>query len=304
METFGDKLRSEREHRGLSIEAVSPMIGIDQEQLQALERNEFDKLPGPEAMINCLRAYARCLEVDAELMIEDYVREREECLRHVEKAVTDSALPVAPTATPHVAERRSGFPRLLVVVLFAVVALGAWWMFSGSGSASRPEPLAAPVAVEAQPTPPEIRVDVARTPSVQPVQPMQPVQPAQPAQPVQPAEPATPTISHTSTLSIPDHDVGTGVENRQLVGEGDHFDEGTQVWFWTRVEGGQAGDSIDHVWLHNGVEAFRMPLKIGGARWRTQSAKTLHAGSAGNWAVEARDADSRVLARHEFVCVQ
>ena len=289
METFGDKLRSEREHRGLSIEAVSPMIGIDQEQLQALERNEFDKLPGLEAMINCLRAYASCLEVDAELMIEDYVREREECLRHVEKAVTDPALPVAPAVTPHVAERRSGFPRLLVVVLVAVVALGAWWMFSGSGSASRPEPLAAPVAVETQPTPPEIRVDVARTPSVQPVQ---------------PAEPATPTISHTSTLSIPDHDVGTGVENRQLVGEGDQFDEGTQVWFWTRVEGGQAGDSIDHVWLHNGVEAFRIPLKIGGARWRTYSAKTLHAGSAGNWAVEARDADSRVLARREFVCVQ
>ena len=289
METFGDKLRSEREHRGLSIEAVSPMIGIDQEQLQALERNEFDKLPGLEAMINCLRAYARCLDVDAELMIEDYVREREECLRHVEKAVTDSALPVAPTATPHVAERRSGFPRLLVVVLFAVAALGAWWMFSGSGSASRPEPLAAPVAVETQPTPPEIRVDVARTPSVQPVQPV---------------EPATPTISHTSTLSIPDHGVGTGVKNRQLVGEGDHFDEGTQVWFWTRVEGGQAGDSIDHVWLHNGVEAFRIPLKIGGARWRTYSAKTLHAGSAGNWAVEARDADSRVLARREFVCAQ
>lgn len=289
METFGDKVKYEREGRGLSIEAVSAMIGVDQQRLRALERNDFDSLPGPAAMINCLRAYARCLEVDAELMIADYVREREECLLQLDEAVPDPALRIAPAAAPYVAEPRSGFPRLLAaaVVLVAVVVVGAWWMLSGDGTTSWPEPerSVAPAPVETQPTLSESRADVSRTPLVRPV------------------APATSTISHTSSTSIPEHGVGTGVKNRQLVGENDRFDEGTQVWFWTRVDGGQPGDSIDHVWLHKGEEAARIPLKLGGARWRTHSAKTLHPGTAGDWAVEARDADGRVLARREFVCV-
>jgi hypothetical protein len=111
------------------------------------------------------------------------------------------------------------------------------------------------------------------------------------------------TASNASGLSIPEHGVGTGVENRQLVGRGDRFRAGTRVWFWTRVEGGASGNAVDHVWLHEGTEAARVSLKLGGARWRTQSAKTLHPGSAGEWAVEARDAAGHVLARREFVCV-
>ena len=69
------------------------------------------------------------------------------------------------------------------------------------------------------------------------------------------------------------------------------------------MQGGGAGDTITHVWLHQGIETRRIPLKIGGQRWRTHSVKTLHAGSAGEWAVEARDADERVLARSEFAAV-
>jgi hypothetical protein len=87
-----------------------------------------------------------------------------------------------------------------------------------------------------------------------------------------------------------------------LVGRSDRFAAGTQAWFWTRVEGGKPGDRIHHVWLHEGVEAARITLSIGGSRWRTQSAKTLR--SAGAWAVEARDAAGRVLARTEFDCVR
>ena len=81
------------------------------------------------------------------------------------------------------------------------------------------------------------------------------------------------------------------------------FAEGTQVWFWTRAMNGSRGDRLDHVWLHNGVEQARISLMLGGSRWRTQSAKMLHPGSTGNWAVEARDAAGRVLARVDFACI-
>jgi len=104
-------------------------------------------------------------------------------------------------------------------------------------------------------------------------------------------------------LSIAEYGVGTGVENRQLVGQSDRFTEGTRVSFWTRVQGGARGDRIDHVWLREGVEAMRLALEIGGSNWRTYSTQTLHAGVAGDWAVEARDDAGRVLARSDFVCV-
>ena len=105
-----------------------------------------------------------------------------------------------------------------------------------------------------------------------------------------------------SGLGVPEFGIGTGVRNRQLVGRSDRFTAGTAAWFWTRVDGGQRGDTIEHVWLHEGVEAARISLGVGGARWRTQSSKTLR--STGTWAVEARDAAGRVLARTEFHCVR
>jgi hypothetical protein len=119
-----------------------------------------------------------------------------------------------------------------------------------------------------------------------------------------PVEKAALTVPEPGTLTIPDYGVGTAVKNRRLVGESDSFTEGTKVWFWTDVQGGRSGDKIHHVWLREGVEKNRVSLRIGGSRWRTQSNKMLWPDSAGDWAVEARDASGRVLARREFVCVR
>ena len=105
-----------------------------------------------------------------------------------------------------------------------------------------------------------------------------------------------------SRLSIPEHGVGQGVVQRKLVGRTERFKEGDRVWYWTLIQGGAPGESIDHVWLHEGEEAFRVTLKLGGSRWRTQSYNDLNPGSEGDWAVEARNDAGRVLARQEFRC--
>ena len=81
MDTFGDNLKSEREDRGLSIQAVAEILRVDHDRLRALERNDFDALPDEAVMMDCLHGYADCLQVDADLMIEDYVQERERSLR-------------------------------------------------------------------------------------------------------------------------------------------------------------------------------------------------------------------------------
>jgi hypothetical protein len=104
------------------------------------------------------------------------------------------------------------------------------------------------------------------------------------------------------TLTIPESGVGSGVEERALVGVSDRFRVGDQVWFWTRVTGGADGDRIRHVWLKDGEEKLSVGLTLGGAHWRTWTRKTLHPGSEGAWTVEARDEEGNVLATTVFVC--
>jgi hypothetical protein len=104
-----------------------------------------------------------------------------------------------------------------------------------------------------------------------------------------------------SGIRVTEYGVGTAVKDRELVGRGESFAEGTRVWFWTRVVGGAEGDRIHHVWIRDGKEVS-IGLAIGGPHWRTFTSKTLHPGSVGAWAVEARDAAGAVLARQEFAC--
>ena len=121
MDTFGDRLKSEREDRGLSIQAVAEILRVDHGLLRALERNDFDALPDEAAMMDCLQAYAECLEVDSDLMIEDYVRERDNSLRRLEDDVVERAAETgkpreavgAPSVSPEKSRRDSCVPNLL-----------------------------------------------------------------------------------------------------------------------------------------------------------------------------------------------
>jgi cytoskeletal protein RodZ len=293
MDTFGTRLQTEREDRGLTIQVVAERLGVEQERLLALERNDFQALPDDAAMMACLNAYAECLEVDAELMIEDYVRERNRCLARLDEVIPDRAVEIAPTVVPSYGNRESSFRLLPVVYVMAavVVVMGAWWMLSGDGRTTEPEPQVSTAPLEAEPvaTPPEPTTSATHVNQIE-----APPRAERPA-----AVAPTP-----AGMSIDEYGVGTAVKKRQLVGQSDRFAAGTKVWFWTRVEGGKAGDRIEHVWFEGGRVAARIPLEIGGTSWRTYSAKALPAGSSGAWAVEARDAEGRVLARREFATVR
>ncbi len=252
MDTFGDRLKSEREDRGLSIQAVAEILRVDHDRLRALERNDFDALPDEAVMMDCLHAYAECLQVDADLMIEDYVRERENFLGRLEDVVVEQVNENAPAAVLTEAERRPQFSRWLVaLVVVAIAMLAAWWMLWRDGTAPTPETPVATAPVEPQPVPLKMAAAVAPTPVEPPA--------ARPA-------PTTPTPT-PSLFSITEYGVGTAVESRHLVGQSDRFTEGTQVSFWTRVQGGTLDARIDHVWLWEGVEATRISLEIGSSNW-------------------------------------
>lgn len=104
----------------------------------------------------------------------------------------------------------------------------------------------------------------------------------------------------SSHLTVAEFGIGQRIVQHDLAARVDRFDQWDVARFWTRVTGGEPGDLIRHVWLREGRVVQSIELELGAADWRTHSRKTL--GQPGQWAVEARDLDGRVLARAAFTC--
>jgi cytoskeletal protein RodZ len=322
MGAFGLRLRSEREKRGLRLVDVAKATKIGAHDLAALEYDDFDALPDAEVSKEQVRAYAEHLGLDPDDAVAEFVRvleagrpapvddgadeheadaykedkKEEDKEDRVDKEEEEVA-PEAPETPDEVEPRPGRWPWAVGVGLIAILILAVWWWI-GAGDAREAPPLR---------TEPE-----ASAPSAERVAPeksvAEPRAAAEPdpveAAPVETAPlPDTTPEAPPARLAVADHGVGTEVVDRRLVGEGDRFAEGTRVWFWTRVQGGRPGDTIYHVWIHEGRVANRIPLRIGGWHWRTQSRRFLSPGSTGRWEVEARDDAGGVLARSEFVCV-
>lgn len=328
MTTFGEKLRGEREARNITLREIATETKIGLRYLKALESGDFATLPGGVFNKGYVRAYATYIGADAEDLVQAYLNEErtrgadgEPDDREVLRALADSASPGSsrrPAVRPGV---------LLVPLAVALLAVAAWTYIRFAEPGEGPVETAAVRSAEVEPasveTEPLGQANVARTlppaapepePETEPAEsppvelenatepPLEVVEVAEIAEPA-PA-PTEPTAAEPSRLSVPDSGVGTGVVNRQLQGQSDRFTEGTQIWFWTRVMGGETGDHVRHVWFHDGRQISSVDLRLGGPHWRTQSRKTLLPDSVGRWAVEARDTDDRVLAREEFVCVR
>jgi cytoskeletal protein RodZ len=70
---FGDKLRKQREQRGIALDAISNTTKISVRMLRALEEEHFDRLPGGVFNKGFVRAYARHVGLDEEEAIADYL---------------------------------------------------------------------------------------------------------------------------------------------------------------------------------------------------------------------------------------
>lgn len=64
--TPGTILRDRRMERGLSLAEVSKRLHLSTDQIQALEQDQYDRLPGPVFVRGFIRKYARLLGLDAE----------------------------------------------------------------------------------------------------------------------------------------------------------------------------------------------------------------------------------------------
>lgn len=72
MGTFGENLRREREMRGVTLEEICDATKISLRTLQAVEADQFEKLPGGIFTRSFVRAYAKYLGLDEEKIMAEF----------------------------------------------------------------------------------------------------------------------------------------------------------------------------------------------------------------------------------------
>ena len=73
-DTFGPRLRRERERRGISLEVLSARTNVSIELWMGLENNDFSKWPGGLFARAFVRDYARVIGLDPDELIDDFCR--------------------------------------------------------------------------------------------------------------------------------------------------------------------------------------------------------------------------------------
>ncbi|KAA3650725.1 MAG: helix-turn-helix domain-containing protein, partial [Proteobacteria bacterium] len=119
----GDMLRTTRESRGLTLVDVAQALKLTQRQVEALESERFDALPGAAFARGFLRNYARLLGLDPEPLIDALAQTSG--VGAPELAPISNAQGTLPAGDG--ALRPSAFPIALIALLLLVAVVGGWY---------------------------------------------------------------------------------------------------------------------------------------------------------------------------------
>jgi cytoskeleton protein RodZ len=209
MSVFGDRLRREREMRGVTLDEISESTKISRRALQALEEEEFNLLPGGIFNKGFVRSYARYLGIDEEQAVSDYVEASHE------QAPPEDQFPLEineenTQRKPPLNPKRSVTPIALAIIALAI-GVGGWsyWVKFRPLQLARSEPTrdasgmrsAAPPAQKASVAPPApARTDAGKTSASESQVQSPPVGTASPALP----EGSKPATAHPDAQSSTD----------------------------------------------------------------------------------------------------
>lgn len=147
MPAFGENLRREREMRGVSLEEISAATKISLRLLEAIEREDFAKLPGGIFSRSFLRSYARYLGLDEDRVVAEF--------QLAARPQTEFDLHRMPAGSANAGRRPTRKP--LVATLLAMLLLaGGYALFRYSARTSEAQsPLPPPPVVTAKPPVPD-----------------------------------------------------------------------------------------------------------------------------------------------------
>lgn len=143
MGVFGDRLRREREMRGITLDEISESTKISRRHLEALEREHFDHLPGGVFNKGFVRAYARFLGIDEDQAVTDY------SLASNEQPEPEDKFPLEVHDEPdrELNPRRSHLPLVFALAALAGVLIGYFFWLK-----SKPQSTRSAASVQQTPT--------------------------------------------------------------------------------------------------------------------------------------------------------
>jgi|GEM_PF-374715 len=154
MSSFGEDLKRERELRGISLREIAESTQINIRYLEALERNDFSRLPGGVFNKGFVRAISEFIGIDEESMINAYLLEmqsREDGSGLLEgenlRGAFGDRFSSEPDPEKTVAKRRLGIA-LAVVLILILAALAYWFYFRNDAPAEREEAAPLPSSLE------------------------------------------------------------------------------------------------------------------------------------------------------------
>jgi cytoskeleton protein RodZ len=109
---LGATLRAEREKRGMSLDQVVSVTKLRKQMIDALENEEWGKLPPPVFVRGFIRTYAKVLGVDEKNLLGLY-----------ERLMPEKEEPVVPLAPPQRSRKGWYLVAVLAVVLLGIVLL-------------------------------------------------------------------------------------------------------------------------------------------------------------------------------------
>ncbi len=122
--SFGEQLRLAREARGISLREISEQTRISMRYLEAIEANDFKRLPGGIFNRSFVRAYAKYIGFDEKEAVEAYARamrdqgeapEEQPNISHRPQVYTDGGSTRSPLVT-----------LLLTVLILSILSLGVY----------------------------------------------------------------------------------------------------------------------------------------------------------------------------------
>lgn len=143
---FGEHLKRERELRGVTLEEVAAATRISPRFLEAIENEQWDRLPGGAFNRGFIRSVARYLGLDEENMVAEYALET--------RGLNESS------ASPPGAQ---GMPRdwrpvitgaVVLVVVIIVLAVGIHYYRASARAREASPPQSVPVAPSTPAAPP------------------------------------------------------------------------------------------------------------------------------------------------------
>lgn len=150
MASFGERLRREREMRGVSLDEIAESTKIGTRSLRALEEEDFSKLPGGIFNKGFVRSYAKFLGLDEDQTVADFNAAFSEYERNRTGAYFLQQQQEAEQAAP---KEASFFAPVVVVICLVIVAAGGWKLLSARMSARAAEAEAQTQSAPAQPQP-------------------------------------------------------------------------------------------------------------------------------------------------------